>query len=149
MSNFYTYHYLTQQPSHINNIILLINVVLLTIVIISLLLFLSHRDDGKYRELTIITILALLLTLTIQYDNWQKNRNSVNGNSQVASLIKQVSLNQHVPVKHIYSNSTILSDGMLIKINSQIMKVNLNNDNSSFELVRVHLTNPKIHIINH
>ncbi|UQS82713.1 DUF3290 domain-containing protein [Bombilactobacillus folatiphilus] len=149
MSNFYTYDYLTRQPNRMSAIMIFISVILLGIIIISLLLFLKHRDDGKYRELTIITILALLLTLTIQYDNWTQDRNSINGNGQVAGLMKQVAHTKKTNVHQIYSNSTALEDGMLLKVKSQIFKVQLNADNSSFEITKVHLTNPQINVINH
>ncbi|MBA1394729.1 DUF3290 family protein, partial [Lactobacillus sp. XV13L] len=90
MTNFYTYQFLTRQPSRVNAIIWTVFFILVLVTIISLFLFLRHRDDGKYRELTIITILCLLLTITIQYDQWNQNKSSRANNGQVASLIKRM-----------------------------------------------------------
>ena len=50
MTNFYTYKFLTRQPNRMNAIIWTIVFILVLITIISLFLFLRHRDDGKYRE---------------------------------------------------------------------------------------------------
>ncbi len=147
MTNFYTYKFLTRQPNRVNAIIWTIVFILVLITIISLFLFLRHRDDGKYRELTIITILCLLLTVTIQYDQWTQNKNSRANNGQVANLIKQVATDRHVNVNNIYSSSTDLKDGMLIKMKNSVYEVELNSDNSSFQLHPAHLTNPKINLI--
>lgn len=147
MTNFYTYKFLTRQPNRVNAIIWTIVFILVLITIISLFLFLRHRDDGKYRELTIITILCLLLTVTIQYDQWTQNKNSRANNGQVANLIKQVATDRHVNVNNIYSSSTDLKNGMLIKMKDSVYEVELNSDNSSFQLHLAHLTNPKINLI--
>ena len=147
MTNFYTYKFLTRQPNRMNAIIWTIVFILVLITIISLFLFLRHRDDGKYRELTIITILCLLLTVTIQYDQWTQNKNSRANNGQVANLIKQVATDRHVNVNNIYSSSTDLKNGMLIKMKNSVYEVELNFDNSSFQLHPAHLTNPKINLI--
>ena len=120
MTNFYTYKFLTRQPNRMNAIIWTIVFILVLITIISLFLFLRHRDDGKYRELTIITILCLLLTVTIQYDQWTQNKNSRANNGQVANLIKQVATDRHVNVNNIYSSSTDLKNGMLIKMKNSV-----------------------------
>ncbi|RHW46889.1 hypothetical protein DS832_05220 [Bombilactobacillus bombi] len=147
MTNFYTYQFLTRQPSRVNAIIWSIVFVLVVVTIITLFLFLRHRDDGKYRELTIITILCLLLTMTIQYDQWTQNKNSRANNGQVANLIKQMATERHVSVNNIYSNSTDLKDGMLIKMKNSVYEVELNSDNSSYQLHPAHLTNRKINLI--
>ncbi|RHW49960.1 hypothetical protein DS831_07305 [Bombilactobacillus bombi] len=147
MTNFYTYQFLTRQPSRVNAIIWSIVFVLVVVTIITLFLFLRHRDDGKYRELTIITILCLLLTMTIQYDQWTQNKNSRANNGQVANLIKQMAAERHVSVNNIYSNSTDLKDGMLIKMKNSVYEVELNSDNSSYQLHPAHLTNHKINLI--
>ena len=139
MTNFYTYKFLTRQPNRMNAIIWTIVFILVLITIISLFLFLRHRDDGKYRELTIITILCLLLTVTIQYDQWTQNKNSRANNGQVANLIKQVATDRHVNVNNIYSSSTDLKNGMLIKMKNSVYEVELNSDNSSFQLHPAHL----------
>ncbi|MBA1434344.1 DUF3290 domain-containing protein [Bombilactobacillus bombi] len=147
MTNFYTYQFLTRQPSRVNAIIWTVFFILVLVTIISLFLFLRHRDDGKYRELTIITILCLLLTITIQYDQWNQNKSSRANNGQVASLIKRMAYDRHLSVNDIYSNSTNLKDGMLIKVKDAVYEVELNSDNSSFQLHPAHLTNPKINLI--
>ncbi|NVY95689.1 DUF3290 domain-containing protein [Lactobacillus sp. DCY120] len=147
MTNFYTYEYLTRQPNKVNTIILGISFVLIIGAVVFLGLFLRHRDDGKYRELTIIMILGLLLTVTIQYNQWSNNRNILAHNGQVANLIKQVASKYQLSPSQIYSNSTDLKNGMLLRLKNKIYEVDLNSDNSSFKLERVQLTNPEIKII--
>ena len=60
MTNFYTYQYLTRQPNKVNTVIWITSIVLVVGALFFAFLFLKHRDDGKYRELTIIMILGLL-----------------------------------------------------------------------------------------
>ncbi|UQS83781.1 DUF3290 family protein [Bombilactobacillus thymidiniphilus] len=147
MTNFYTYQYLTHQPNRINSVIFVINILLVIALIIFLFLFLRHRDNGKYHGLTIIAILGLLLTLTIQYDNWTKDQSNLTGNGQVAGIIKQVATNKKTSPNNVYSNSTSLTDGMILKIRNSFFEVKFNTDNSSYHLEKTQLVDPKINII--
>ena len=148
MTNFYTYQYLTRQPNKVNTVIWITSIVLVVGALFFAVLFVKHRDDGKYRDLTIIMILGLLLTITIQYSQWSKRQTSQTHNGEVVALIKQVAQQEHIKTDQISSNSTDLHDGMLLRLkNGQIYKVGLNSDNSSFTLQTAHLTNPKIKLL--
>lgn len=146
MTTFYTYAYLQRQPGIRTWILIGVAILLIIAAAVSIYLFMRHRDDGKYRDLSIILITALILAGCIQYSNWTQKSNSVQSSNQVSSFLKSVSTAQKVDLKDISCSSTTLNNGMLIRIHKQIYQVEFNSDNSSYQLQKSALTNPEFKI---
>lgn len=148
MTTFYTYAYLKRQPAITTWLLIGIAIALIIAATISIALFMRHRDDGKYRDLSIILITALILAGCIQYSSWTQKSSQVQSSTQVSTFLKNVSQAKDIPVDKITCNSTTLNNGMLLRIKKNVYQVEFNSDNSSYQLHKAELTNPEIKIQN-
>ncbi|GAB5053008.1 DUF3290 domain-containing protein [Pediococcus ethanolidurans] len=136
---FYSYSQLLAQ----NNRLLLwrygILVVLSLIAVLMLILFLRHRNDGKYRDLLIIFALSACLVGGIQFSNYQRYQTSLNQNAQIIRFLQTVSRKKDVSLKKLKTNKTVLTDKMILKMNHHYYQVNFDSDFSSYYLQRTQL----------
>lgn len=144
---FYGIDYL-QTQSNINDYLKYIIIFsALFILIVFFSLYMRHRLQTKYRDLTIIVFLFLLFISGVQYADYTDSQNIHSQSSQMVSFVKLLSKDKEVGIDSIFSNSVQLSDGIIIKINDLYYRVNLSPDQKTYSLVEVSLVNPGIEII--
>ncbi|WP_213714237.1 DUF3290 domain-containing protein [Cedecea lapagei] len=144
---FYGIEYL-QTQSNINDYLKYIIIFsALFILIVFFSLYMRHRLQTKYRDLTIIVFLFLLFISGVQYADYTDSQNIHSQSSQMVSFVKLLSKEKEVGMDSIFSNSVQLSDGIIIKINDLYYRVNLSPDQKTYSLVEVSLVNPSIEII--
>ncbi|EJF30351.1 DUF3290 domain-containing protein [Enterobacter sp. Ap-916] len=144
---FYGIEYL-QTQSNINDYLKYIIIFsTLFILIVFFSLYMRHRLQTKYRDLTIIVFLFLLFISGVQYADYTDSQNIHSQSSQMVSFVKLLSKEKEVGMDSIFSNSVQLSDGIIIKINDLYYRVNLSPDQKTYSLVEVSLVNPGIEII--
>ncbi|NIF47370.1 DUF3290 domain-containing protein [Enterobacter sp. Ap-1006] len=144
---FYGIEYL-QTQSNINDYLKYIIIFsTLFILIVFFSLYMRHRLQTKYRDLTIIVFLFLLFISGVQYADYTDSQNIHSQSSQMVSFVKLLSKEKEVGIDSIFSNSVQLSDGIIIKINDLYYRVNLSPDQKTYSLVEVSLVNPGIEII--
>lgn len=144
--NFYGIDYLETQ-SNLNDYIKYFFIFgVLIVLIIAFSLYMRHRIQTKYRDLSIITFLLLLFLLGVQYSDYTLNQSKNSQSSQMVNFVKQVSKEKDVDKKDIFVNSTQLVDGTLIKIENSYYKMTLSPDQNSYILEEAHLMNPEISI---
>ncbi len=119
----------------------------LTLLIVVFSLYLKHRIKTKYRDLSLIFFLFLILSLGIQYSNYQVNQSRHSQSSQMVSFVEQFADNMKVDQKDILVSSTQLTDGIIVKVKDDYYTVNLNTDQQSYTTTETHLLNNKINII--
>lgn len=144
---FYGIDYL-QTQSNINDFlkyIIIFSALLVLIVFFSM--YMRHRLQTKYRDLTIIAFLFLLFTFGVQYADYTDSKNIHSQSSQMVNFIKLLSKEKQVKINCIFSNSIQLSDGIIVKMNDFYYRVNLSQDQKTYNLVNVLLVNPEIEII--
>ena len=144
---FYGIDYLQTQSSINDFLKYIIIFSTLAAMIILFILYMRHRLQTKYRDLTIIAFLFLLFTSGVQYEDYTNSQNIHSQSSQMVSFIKLLSKEKGVGTNSIYSNSIQLSDGIIVKINDFYYRVNLSADQQTFNLVNISLVNPDIQII--
>lgn len=145
--NFYGIDYL-QSQSNINDYLKYIVIFgTLFVLIVFFILYMRHRLQTKYRDLTIIAFLFLLFISGIQYADYTDSQNIHSKSSQMVNFVKLLSKNKDVDINAIFSNSAQFSDGVIIKINNQYYRINLSLDQQTYSLEEVWLTNPEITII--
>lgn len=144
---FYGIDYLQTQSSINDFLKYIIIFSTLAAMIILFILYMRHRLQTKYRDLTIIAFLFLLFTSGVQYEDYTNSQNIHSQSSQMVSFIKLLSKEKGVGTNFIYSNSIQLSDGIIVKINDFYYRVNLSADQQTFNLVNISLVNPDIQII--
>ena len=139
---FYGIDYL-QMQSNINEYlkyIVIFSALFILIVVFSL--YMRHRLQTKYRDLTIIAFLFLLFISGVQYADYTDSQSS-----QMVNFIRLLSQKKGVNVNSIFSSSIQLSDGIIVKINDFYYRVNLSLDQKTYSLVEVSLVTPDIEIV--
>lgn len=144
---FYGIAYL-QTQSNINDYlkyIIIFGALFILIVVFSL--YMRHRLQTKYRDLTIIVFLFLLFISGVQYADYTDSQNIHSQSSQMVNFVRLLSHEKNVSMDSIFSSSVQLSDGIIVKINDFYYRVNLSPDQKTYSLVEVSLVNPDIEII--
>ncbi|HDY7292497.1 TPA: DUF3290 domain-containing protein [Klebsiella pneumoniae] len=144
---FYGIDYL-QMQSNINDYlkyIVIFSALFILIVVFSL--YMRHRLQTKYRDLTIIAFLFLLFISGVQYADYTDSQNIHSQSSQMVNFIRLLSQKKGVNVNSIFSSSIQLSDGVIVKINDFYYRVNLSLDQKTYSLVEVSLVTPDIEIV--
>ncbi|MBU4682944.1 DUF3290 domain-containing protein [Cedecea davisae] len=144
---FYSINYL-QMQSNINDYlkyIVIFSTLFTLIVVFSL--YMRHRLQTKYRDLTIIAFLFLLFISGVQYTDYTNSQNMHSQSSQMVNFVRLLSQEKDVNENAIFSSSVQLSDGIIVKVNDLFYRVNLSPDQKTYNLVEVSLVNPEIEII--
>ncbi|HEP1894595.1 TPA: DUF3290 domain-containing protein [Kluyvera cryocrescens] len=144
---FYGIAYL-QTQSNINDYlkyIIIFSALFILIVVFSL--YMRHRLQTKYRDLTIIVFLFLLFISGVQYADYTDSQNIHSQSSQMVNFVRLLSHEKNVSMDSIFSSSVQLSDGIIVKINDVYYRVNLSPNQKTYSLVEVSLVNPDIEII--
>ncbi len=144
---FYSIDYL-QMQSNINDFlkyILIFSALFILIVVFSL--YMRHRLQTKYRDLTIIAFLFLLFISGVQYADYTDSQNIHSQSSQMVNFVRLLSQKKDLNVNNIFCSSVQLSDGIIVKINNLFYRVNLSPDQKTYNLVEVSLVNPEIEIV--
>lgn len=144
---FYGIDYLQMQSSINDYLKYIIIFSALFILIVVFSLYMRHRLQTKYRDLTIIVFLFLLFISGVQYADYTDSQNIHSQSSQMVNFIRLLSKEKAVSVNSIFSSSVQLSDGIIVKINDLYYRINLSPDQKTYNLVAVSLVNPEIEII--
>ena len=142
--NFYGINFLENQ-SNINDYLkyfLIFGSLVLLILVFSL--YLRHRINTKYRDLSIIFSLTLLFALGVQYSDYQMNQTKHSQSSQMVNFVKGLAKQESIDANEIYANATQFSDGIIVKFNDKFYKVSLSNDQNSYTLTETYLINDNI-----
>ncbi|WP_047998999.1 DUF3290 domain-containing protein [Lactiplantibacillus herbarum] len=131
---FYSYNYLVHQNS--NHALIQLAVISIIIVIIAAIswLWYRHQTDLKYRDLFIIMVLLLFLLIGIQFNEWQTLQTNFTQKSQVTQIMQRVAKEHGVDKSAVWSNTSTVNNGMLIKIHDQVYNVAINPDGNSYTL---------------
>ncbi|MFC4771568.1 DUF3290 domain-containing protein [Enterococcus hermanniensis] len=141
---FYGIDYLERQ-SNINDYLkYLIIFGSLLILILVFSLYMRHRIQTKYRDLSIIFFLILMFALGVQYTDYRSNQTKHSQSSQMVNFVKRLAAQEKVDSKEIFVNATQFSDGIIVKIDKKYFKVTLSNDQSSYTLTESYLIDKNV-----
>ena len=104
-------------------------------------LYLRHRLESKYRDLSIIFMLLIILLVGVQYNQY------ANDTSHIVTFLNSVRENQNLEVQDLRVNSQKLINGMILNIRDKYYEVHFNNDFSAYALSEINLVNPNINIV--
>ena len=143
---FYGINYLQTQSSLNDLFKYIIIFSTLFILIIAFSLYMRHRLQTKYRDLTIIAFLFLIFISGVQYADYTNSQNIHSQSSQMVNFVRLLAKEKNVSINSIFSSSVQLSDGVIIKVNNNYYRVNLSADQNTYSLTEVWLTNPDVTI---
>jgi len=132
--NFYSYQYLTNHNNEPNILFIMGLIVLAGAIFVTSYLYFKNRSDNKYRDLLIIFGLGIILFVGINYNNYEKQLDVNNKTNQTLELMRSVAKEKKLSTKNLYSNSSSLNEGMLIKSGNNIYRVSFDNNLSSYTL---------------
>ena len=110
-------------------------------------LYLRNRLETKYRDLSIIFLLLIILLLGVQYHQYQQNEVYVADTSRVVTFLNSVKDRQNLQKEDIRTNSRTLANGMILNIRDQYFEVHFNNDFTAYSLSPINLVNPNVTVI--
>ena len=110
-------------------------------------LYLRHRLESKYRDLSIIFMLLIILLVGVQYNQYEQNQVYANDTSRIVTFLNSVRENQNLEVQDLRINSQKLINGMILNIRDKYYEVHFNNDFSAYALSEINLVNPNINIV--
>lgn len=142
--NFYGINFLENQSS-LNDYIkyfLIFSSLILLILVFSL--YLRHRINTKYRDLSIIFFLILMFALGAQYSDYEMNQTKHSQSSQMVNFVKGLAKHENIDANAIYVNATQFSDGIIVKLNEKFYKVSLSSDQNSYTLTETYLISDNI-----
>ncbi|UQS86873.1 DUF3290 family protein [Nicoliella spurrieriana] len=130
--NFYSYNYLNQNYDRLNYAFLLIMILFAVALIVLGTKYLKNRTNLKFRDLIILTLFVALAMVGIQITNI--NNSGYSNGQQTARFLKQISIEHHVELNHVYSDSNVIKDGMTIKVGSKYYSVTVNDSQTGYKL---------------
>ena len=107
-------------------------------------LYLRHRLQTKYRDLSIIFLLLIIFLLGVQYEQNEVYAADI---SSVVTFLNSVKDSQNLQKEDIRTNSRTLMNGMILNIRDQYFEVHFNNDFSAYTLSPINLVNPNVTVI--
>ncbi|MFC0233344.1 DUF3290 family protein [Vagococcus entomophilus] len=145
---FYTYQYFQNQAQ--SNVYLKYGIILILLLALFFVVMKNFRNrvKTKYRDLTFILLLSIILLAGIQLNDYKLGRVNKDNNSKMLVFIDSASKNLEVNKKNIAINSTNLTDQMVIKIGERYYQVNFNTDYSSYNLEEAYIINDQINTKN-
>ena len=122
MVQFYSYDYLISRLTVINWIQLIF--VSITIIVLAFFIYRYHQKrEVKYRELSIIAMLAVLIIVFSHISKYQNTVISDNKIRESIYFIENVSDTLKIDKQKIYINNEASIDGAIIKIDEQFYRV--------------------------
>lgn len=147
--NFYSYQYLIDHNNEPNFLFIIGIIILAAAIFITSLLYFRNRSDNKYRDLLIIFALGIILFIGINYNNYEQQLDVNNKTNQTLELMRSVAKDKKLSTKNLYSNSSSLNEGMLIKSGDNIYRVSFDNNQSSYTLTKANIiSSQEIKLIN-
>lgn len=110
-------------------------------------LYLRHRLQTKYRDLSIIFLLLIIFLLGVQYKQYEQNEVYAADISSVVTFLNSVKDSQNLQKEDIRTNSRTLMNGMILNIRDQYFEVHFNNDFSAYTLSPINLVNLNVTVI--
>lgn len=141
---FYTLKYIENNQSSGRIMLYSLMTIAIVAMIIFLILYMRNRLSSRYRDLGIIALLFFIMFSGVQYERFQVDNVNRTKNTQIIYFMKSVAIDKKVSVNKVLVNSTTLVDGVIVRINGNNFQTQLNTDNNSYTLTKVHVINKKV-----
>lgn len=147
---FYTLNYIQNNQNTDRTIFYILMLVAVSAMIIFTVLYLRDRFNTRYRDLGIIALLFLLMFVGTQYEKYTQINMRKSQATQIIPFIKSVARDENVKTSDVLVNSTTLTDGMIVRIDSKNVdyQLNLNEDRNTYTLTQAHVIDHRVDVKN-
>ena len=147
---FYTLNYIQNNQNTDQAIFYILMLVAASAMIIFTVLYLHDRFNTRYRDLGIIALLFLLMFVGTQYEKYTQINMQKSQATQIIPFIKSVARDENVKTSDVLVNSTTLTDGMIVRIDSKNVdyQLNLNEDRNTYTLTQAHVIDHRVDVRN-
>lgn len=150
LNDLYTLNYIQNNQNTDRAIFYILMLVAASAMIIFTVLYLRDRFNTRYRDLGIIALLFLLMFVGTQYEKYTQINMQKSQATQIIPFIKSVARDENVKTSDVLVNSTTLTDGMIVRIDSKNVdyQLNLNEDRNTYTLTQAHVIDHRVDVKN-
>ena len=136
---FYSYDYVLSQISQQNWVTVALSVLLLLVT--GFFAFKAYRNkrDSKFRELAIISVLALVAMVLIRISNFQTDQDSNNQFQTSLHFIEVISEDLGVDKSEVYVNTSAATDGAILKVGKNFYRAMSGSEPDKYLLEKIDL----------
>ena len=136
---FYSYDYVLSQISQQNWVTVALSVLLLLVT--GFFAFKAYRNkrDSKFRELAIISVLALVAMVLIGISNFQTDQDSNNQFQTSLHCIEVISEDLGVDKSEVYVNTSAATDGAILKVGKNFYRAMSGSEPDKYLLEKIDL----------
>ena len=136
---FYSYDYVLSQISQQNWVTVALSVLLLLVT--GFFAFKAYRNkrDSKFRELAIISVLALVAMVLIGISNFQTDQDSNNQFQTSLHFIEVISRDLGVDKSEVYVNTSAATDGAILKVGKNFYRAMSGSEPDKYLLEKIDL----------
>ena len=136
---FYSYDYVLSQISQQNWVTVALSVLLLLVT--GFFAFKAYRNkrDSKFRELAIISVLALVAMVLIGISNFQTDQDSNNQFQTSLHFIEVISKDLGVDKSEVYVNTSAATDGAILKVGKNFYRAMSGSEPDKYLLEKINL----------
>ena len=135
----YSYDYVLSQISQQNWVTVALSVLLLLVT--GFFAFKAYRNkrDSKFRELAIISVLALVAMVLIGISNFQTDQDSNNQFQTSLHFIEVISEDLGVDKSEVYVNTSAATDGAILKVGKNFYRAMSGSEPDKYLLEKIDL----------
>ena len=135
----YSYDYVLSQISQQNRVTVALSVLLLLVT--GFFAFKAYRNkrDSKFRELAIISVLALVAMVLIGISNFQTDQDSNNQFQTSLHFIEVISEDLGVDKSEVYVNTSAATDGAILKVGKNFYRAMSGSETDKYLLEKIDL----------
>ena len=136
---FYSYDYVLSQISQQNWVTVALSILLLFVT--GFFAFKAYRNkrDSKFRELAIISVLALVAMVLIGISNFQTDQASNNQFQTSLHFIEVISEDLGVDKSEVYVNTSAATDGAILKVGKNFYRAMSGSEPDKYLLEKIDL----------
>ena len=136
---FYSYDYVLSQISQQNWVTVALSVLLLLVTGFFAFKAYRNRRDSKFRELAIISVLALVAMVLIGISNFQTDQDSNNQFQTSLHFIEVISKDLGVDKSEVYVNTSAATDGAILKVGKNFYRAMSGSEPDKYLLEKIDL----------
>lgn len=136
---FYSYDYVLSQISQQNWVTIVFSGILLLVTGFFAFKAYYNKRDSKFRELAIISVLALVAMVLIGISNFQTDQDSNNQFQTSLHFIEVISEDLGVDKSEVYVNTSAATDGAILKVGKNFYRAMSGSEPDKYLLEKIDL----------